>query len=100
MSKKGKTEVTATVVKATKETIVKTGERFLDVEIQLVDGKTKKTFKRGYPYGTTPKEVEKELKQLVKTYELEKEQAVTQATLDEEEAGAEETIEAVQGLQV
>lgn len=101
MSKEAKTaEVTATIVEVTKQSIVKTGERFLEVEIELKDGKKKVSYKRGYPLETTQKEIAADLKKLVATYQEEKTQAATQAEADKAEAGADATIEAVTGLQV
>ena len=95
-----KEKVTAEIVKITKDMVIKTGERFLNVEILLRDGKTKVEYKRGYPIDTPTKDIKADLQAIVANYEREKETAAAQAELDAQEAQADKTIEEAEGLKV
>jgi len=91
---------TIEVVSATKDTIVKTGERFLNVEAVIVDGKKKHPRNYGFQIGTTDKEVNKALKKALDLYETEKAQAEVRAETDKVEASTDKTIEALQGTTI
>jgi len=88
---------TIKIVEALKDTIVKTGERFLNVKTLLTDGKIKLEKNYGYPVDTAVKEIEKDLKKVVTLYDIEKAQAEANAKADKAEAKADKTIEALEG---
>jgi len=83
-----------------KDTIVKTGERFLNVKAEIQDGKTKVARNYSYPLGTTEKEIVKDLKKVLSLYDKEKAQAEAVAETDKAEAKADKTIEALEGVNI
>ncbi len=99
---------TAVITKITKETIVKTGERFLDVEIELRGAPTRKAKKGevlevirwGYPLGTSEKEIKGDLKKLLVTRAEEGKQTEANAELEAEDAQADKTINSIDGLEI
>lgn len=98
----------ATIKSIKKERIVKTGERFLDVEIELRGaptrtarkGKVLEVIRWGYPYGTSDKTIKGDLKRLIATKNKETQQAEVSAKADAEEAKANKTITNIDGLEV
>lgn len=91
---------TIEVLSVTKDTIVKTGERFLNVKAQIVDGKKKHPRNYAYPIDTPKKVIEKELANALDLYEQEKAQAAANEEADKAEAGADKTIEALEGATI
>jgi len=88
------------IVNTEKDTIVKTGERFLNVQAVIVDGKKKHPRNYAFPLGTPAKEINKELKKALDLYEAEKASAEANAERDEQEAKADKTIEALEGTEI
>lgn len=88
------------VVKVTKDTIVKTGERFLNVQAVIVDGKTKVPRNYAFSLDTTPKGIEQELKKALALYETEKAQAEAREETDKVETKADKTIETLEDLSI
>jgi uncharacterized protein YlzI (FlbEa/FlbD family) len=85
---------TAKIAKIEKATIVKTGERFLDVTVEIKEGrKIVEVRKLGYPLDTKSGDIEKDLKKMLKVREQEAIQAVEQVKVDKVEAKADTTIE-------
>lgn len=64
--------------------IVGTGERYLDVAIEIQDGKETIERKLGYPIGTTEKEIKADIEKYLTTHQLEKAQKVNTAEADAE----------------
>lgn len=91
---------TIEIVDTYKDTIVKTGERFLNVKAVIVDAKKKHPRNYSFPLDTTAKEINKELKKALDLYETEKAQAAVNADRDEREAKADKTIEALEGTKI
>lgn len=91
---------TIEIVSVEKDTIVATGERFLDVRAVLTDGKKKYPRNYGYPLGTPKKVIEKDLKKALELYDEEKARAAEQAEAVETEASADKTIESLKGVSI
>lgn len=91
---------TIEVINTKKDTIVKTGERFLNVKAVIVDGKKKHPRSWGFPLGTSAKQIEKELQKALDLYELEKAQAAAREETDKADAQADKTIEALEGTKL
>lgn len=100
MSKKTQSEATIQIVSADKDTIVKTGERFLNVQAVITDGKKKLPRNYAFALGTNPKEIEKALKKALDLYVDEKAHAEANAETSKAEATADKTIEALQGTTI
>lgn len=88
---------TIEIIEVKKDTIVKTGERFLDVHAVIVDGKKKLPRNYGFPLDTPKKVIEKELKKALELYEEEKATAEAQAEVQATDEGADKTIESLEG---
>lgn len=91
---------TIEILQVVKDTIVKTGERFLNVQAQIVDGKKKHPRNFGFNLETTTDEIEAELEKALLLYEDEKAQAAANAETDKAEANADETIAALEGVSI
>lgn len=92
--------VTATIKSVEKARVIATGEDYLDVTIEITEGKAKEVVKRGYPIDTPTKEIKAELKKLLKTRTAEATQAETQAVLDKQDAATAKAITELEGLEV
>lgn len=64
------------------QVIVATGERYLDVALEIVDGKETKELKLGFPIDTTKEDILEEAKKQAENYQLEKAQRATQEVAD------------------
>ena len=95
---------TAKIVKISKDSIVKTGERFLNVIVEITEGKGKSAVSHevvwGYPLTTSKKEIEKDIKKYLKNRKEEKERAEENAQIEAEDKQADKTIEVLSGLEV
>lgn len=89
------TTETIQIVSAEKDTIVKTGERFLNVQAVIIDGKKKLPRNYAFALETTPKEIQKALDKALKLYIEEKAQAEANAETNKAEATADKTIDAL-----
>lgn len=91
---------TIEIVSIEKDTIVGTGERFLDVRALLTDGKKKYPRNYGYPLNTPKKVIEKDLKAALKLYDDEKATAAAQEEAEATETAADKTIESLKGVSI
>jgi len=91
---------TIEVMRVTKDTIVKTGERFLNVEAVITDGKVKHPRSYGYPLDTPKKVIEADMAKAVKLYDMEKAQAAAAEETVKEDKAADKTIEALNGTKI
>lgn len=62
--------------------IVATGERYLDVAVEVVDGKLTELRKLGFPIDTTKEDILAEVQKQAETYQLEKVQRANQIVED------------------
>lgn len=88
---------TIEVTGVTKGTIVKTGERNLNVEAVITDGNEKHIRKYSYPLDTDKETIEADLEKALALYEQEKAQTAARADADKADATADKTIEALTG---
>lgn len=87
---------TAKIKKIEKDSIVKTGERFLKVEIAI----GKEVINWGYPIDTPEKAIKDDIKKLLKTMTGEKANAGKQAKIDAEDKQADKTIKNLNNLSI
>lgn len=92
--------LTAKIKSVEKARVVSTGEEYLDVAIEIKEGKTKELYKRGYPVDTPTKEIRKDLKKLIATRKAEAEQAKAQKEQDEKDTKTKKTMTELEGLEV
>lgn len=93
--------VTAKIKSVEKSSIVKTGEEFLDVTVELFEKeKLIETRKFGYPVDTDKKVIMADLKKMVQTYKQEQERSEEQAEVDKANEKAQKTIDALEGEEV
>lgn len=94
----------AKIVKISKDKVIKTGERFLNVEVEIVEGtgKNKITEKViwGYPLDTSSQDIEKDIKKHLKNRKEEAVMAEKEAIAEAEEKQADDTIETLSALEV
>lgn len=91
---------TIEVLEVTKDTIVKTGERFLKVVAVITDGKVKHPRNYGYPLNTPKKVIDKDIANALKLYEQEKATAAANVETEKVETEADKTIEALIGTKI
>ena len=88
------------IVEVRKGTIVATGERFLEVLANITDGEQTIPRNFGFSMETTKDDIQAELGKVLELYEQEKVQAEANAERDAEDATADETITALEGLEI
>ena len=89
------------VKRASKETHIADNTPFLEVEVEVKDGKKAvETRKFGYPLGTSAEDVDLDLSKFLLTYTGEQEAAVEDKKRQEEEDAAQETITSISGLEI
>lgn len=100
MAKEKLTLETGKITKVTKGTVIDTGERFLDVTIQIGSGKTKEIMKQGFPLDTTDKEIKASLKKLLQTRASDKEVSKKSEETQVLETAGDKTIEKLEGVTI
>ncbi|MCK4500876.1 hypothetical protein KAU11_10275 [Candidatus Babeliales bacterium] len=102
MTKKATTETeTIRIVDVRKDSIRKTGQRFLDVTFEVMLGKkVVDTIKEGFPIDTEAKAIEAAAKAKLKLRGREAGQAVAQKEQDDAEAQADKTIDKLVGVEL
>lgn len=93
-------EVSAVITSVVKDRVRKTGERFLDVTVEITDGGEKEIVKRGFPIDASDEDIKAEITKMLETRKGEQAQAVEQAVLDAEDAVADETIGKLEGAEI
>lgn len=94
-------KITAKIVSIDKATLVATGEKFLDVKVELLDGKkVVATKKFAYDFGTPKKQIEKEAKKAAMLYESEKLQEIGDKEKNKLEINADKNIADLVGKKI
>lgn len=85
----------------TKGRMVDDGTEFLEVHLSITEGKKEKEVRKiGFPLGTSEKEIEKELKKYMATYEHDAQLAEDTKESDKLNTKAEKTIKGLSGKQI
>ena len=88
------------IVDITKDSIVKTGERFLNVQTVIKDGEAEIPRNFGFALDSTTEHIQAELQKALQVYEADKAQATENAEQEAAEASADEAIEALKGATI
>jgi hypothetical protein len=84
---------TAKIISITKDNLIETGERFLDIKFGIYkDGEFEKEIRLAFTMSMTTEEIENEIKKYCETMNSDEENAIKNAKVVEEDKVADKTI--------
>ena len=100
MAKKAQTE-TIRIASIVKDSVRKTGERFLEVTFEVLQGKTVvDTIKQAFPIDTVPADIKSAGEAILVVRQSEASQAEVQKELDAQDEQADKTIDELVGVEL